>query len=129
MAYTTSTGETIKDREYCQHPLNRGRGTAIKKIARKKPGRGIWPPPVYEAHMSDGEVIRMSFWAPFGRPISPDRGRALILSCTNVRPSWRKPVERGGLPWSPPVVRYGAVHHDGQVIVDEAVLADVQRAA
>lgn len=129
MAYTASSGETIKDREYCRHPLNRGRGMPVKRIARKKLGRGIWPPPVYEAHMSDGEVIRMSFWAPFGKSISPARGRALILSCTNVPPSWRRPAERGGLPWFPPTIRYGAVHHDGRLIVDDAVLADARVAA
>lgn len=41
---------------------------------------GIRPSPVYEAHMSDGETVRMSFWSPKGKPIDMDAGRRTVES-------------------------------------------------
>lgn len=105
--------------EFCLHPLNQGRGSPVKRIARAKIARGIWPAPVYEARMSDGELIRMSFFSPLGKPVELERGRRLILSCVPQKaPAWRRPVERGGLPWKSATIVYGAVHIDGKTIID-----------
>ena len=38
--------------------------------------KGIWPPPVYEAHFNDGTVERLSFWSQEGKPIDFAHGRA-----------------------------------------------------
>ena len=42
-------------------------GGPAKMLPRPKPG--IWPPPVYEAHYSDGSTLRYSFWSPKGKPL------------------------------------------------------------
>lgn len=45
----------------------------------KSKRRGVWPCPVYEAHMSDGEVFRLSYWHPADQPLDGGRGRRLAM--------------------------------------------------
>ena len=46
-----------------------GRWQGGKCPLSPKPKAGIWPPPVYEAHYSDGSVQRYSFWSAKGKPV------------------------------------------------------------
>lgn len=115
--------------DYCANPLNRGRGTPIKRIpTRKVTRKSVWPAPIYEAHMSDGEVIRMSFHSPVGKPLDMARARRLVLSCTSQPMGWTAILRQRAGTWKAPIIRYGAVHWDGRVIVDEATIADVKAA-
>jgi len=78
-----------------------------RAVARAyKPGdykrnRGMWPPPVYEAVLSSGELVRMSFWHPAGvGPIDPTRGRRLVESVAGdalivTARTWHGDVDHG----------------------------------
>lgn len=37
--------------------------------------KGQYPAPVYEAHLSNGEIVRMTFWTIKGKPHDVARGR------------------------------------------------------
>lgn len=39
---------------------------------------GHFPSPVYEAHLSDGEIVRLSFWSPSKAPVDFALGRAAV---------------------------------------------------
>jgi hypothetical protein len=58
--------------------------------------KGIWPPPVYEAHFSDGAIERLSFWSPDGKPIDFAHGRAVAEAlCLTIWDEARRTWERG----------------------------------
>jgi hypothetical protein len=57
--------------------------------------KGIWPPPVYEAHFSDGAIERISFWSPEGKPIVFAHGRTVIEAlCLTIWDEERRTWER-----------------------------------
>lgn len=54
--------------------------------------KGLYPFPVYEARLSDGTKLRMSFWSPKGAPIDVDRGRRQIERALRSCPSRHFPA-------------------------------------
>lgn len=40
----------------------------------------LYPFPVYEALLSNGEEVRLSFWSPANRPIDMEAGRRAIMA-------------------------------------------------
>ena len=60
-----------------------------------RPKSGIWPPPVYEAHLPE-RVVRMSFWSAKGKPIDASRIRAVMESKGEVLRGY---IEHDGKRW------------------------------
>lgn len=44
-------------------------------MAKRSRAKGIYPAPVYEAHLSDGTMARLSFFSPKDKPIDFESGR------------------------------------------------------
>lgn len=54
--------------------------------------KGIYPAPVYEAVLSTGEHVRMSFFSRVGKPINFAAGRAAVEATSAVLDYSREPI-------------------------------------
>ena len=106
-------------------------------MARKARKQGIYPAPVYVATFANGEVGRMSFYSPLGKPFDFDYGRRVVCGAwghpqpiavvTRPHPTWPtiELQNPDGSPWDL-YARYpartdivaGHVEHNGERYAD-----------